>query len=69
MISPFPVNGGWSLWSSWETCTVTCGNGKLIRNRFCNNPLPQHSGAYCNGTDYDELSCQLSLCPGKQYFY
>lgn len=59
------VDGGWSIWDSWETCNGTCGRGEQSRRRYCNNPLPQHGGLLCGGDEYVNRSCTLSYCAGK----
>lgn len=33
VISPKPVNGGWSPWTSWSTCSHECQQVRLIRSR------------------------------------
>ena len=45
--SPCPIDGSWSIWTSWTECTVTCGNGTSMRIRHCNNPIPAHKGLKC----------------------
>jgi hypothetical protein len=59
------VDGGWSSWSQWSSCDVTCGNGLLLRQRTCNNPTPQNGGLDCPGHKIEKKSCSLQLCPGK----
>eukprot|EP00058_Branchiostoma_floridae_P028482 XP_002613973.1 hypothetical protein BRAFLDRAFT_67461 [Branchiostoma floridae] len=54
---PCPVNGNWSLWTSWSSCDVTCGFGNQSRNRSCDNPPPQHGGANCTGTLEEFRTC------------
>ncbi|OPL32825.1 hemicentin-1 lowquality protein, partial [Mytilus galloprovincialis] len=54
---------GWSLWDSWGPCNVTCGNGQQRRRRSCNNPAPANGGTYCQGEEYDYISCTLPVCP------
>ncbi|GAB1601890.1 properdin-like [Argonauta hians] len=51
-------NGGWSLWSSWTPCPVTCGTAYRIRNRECNSPKPQRGGKYCRGVKTQKLECR-----------
>ncbi|XP_060568737.1 A disintegrin and metalloproteinase with thrombospondin motifs adt-2-like [Ruditapes philippinarum] len=57
------VDGGWSSWSQWSSCDVTCGNGLLLRQRTCNNPTPQNGGLDCPGNKIEKKSCSLQLCP------
>ena len=60
------VDGGWSEWSDWSQCTVSCGNGTRTRSRTCNNPTPQHNGKPCEGPSQDVELCSLGHCPGKK---
>lgn len=59
-----PVNGGWSDWSGWNTCTSdssnVCGIGTQTRTRTCNNPTPSCGGAACIGSASDSQSCYPS---------
>lgn len=57
------VDGGFSDWSQWTTCTLTCGSGTSERARSCTNPVPQHGGAPCSGTVDESKSCNTHNCP------
>lgn len=57
-----PVDGGWSAWSEWGTCTVTCGNGTEERTRTCDNPAPEYEGAECVGDEAETQVCALDRC-------
>ncbi|XP_031563408.1 coadhesin-like [Actinia tenebrosa] len=62
--TPCPVDGGFTLWSSWSRCSRTCGNGMQRRSRSCTSPLPRHGGRNCT-SDYSQMkSCKLQVCPG-----
>jgi hypothetical protein len=67
--SVVPVDGGWSQWSTWTTCTVTCGGGIQDRLRFCSNPAPKHDGKLCLGNPIEARDCNTQLCPGKSNLY
>ncbi|XP_076467987.1 uncharacterized protein LOC143298869 [Babylonia areolata] len=56
-----PQDGGWSDWTSWTTCSVTCGSGKRSRFRICNSPLPQYGGRHCYGHPVQWSHC-LKTC-------
>lgn len=58
------VDGQWSDWSPWGSCTVTCGNGTQTRTRTCTNPTPKYGGAACDGSADDFQDCTNNLCPG-----
>ena len=59
------VNGGWSQWTSWSGCSLTCGGGTRTRTRTCSNPIPQGSGADCVGSPSGSEGCNMVACPGK----
>lgn len=59
------VHGGYSEWSEWGSCTVSCGAGIQKRLRQCNNPLPANGGRHCAGSDTEIRSCQGNPCPGQ----
>lgn len=59
-----PQHGGWSLWSSWSACPVSCGEGVRVRKRTCDSPKPLFGGEDCTGSDTDEQMCKLpNACP------
>ncbi|CAD5120039.1 DgyrCDS8620 [Dimorphilus gyrociliatus] len=57
---PCPKHGGWSLWSTWTSCTATCGSGTQFRQRSCNNPTPYFGGLYCKGDHNETTPCQTA---------
>lgn len=62
-ISPCPVDGNWSFWTSWSDCDVTCANGTQTRTRTCTNPVPAYSGQNCAGDSVDTNICVKEPCP------
>ena len=61
------VNGGYTEWSKWSSCSVTCGGGTIKRQRNCTNPSPQFGGKDCSGSGPELLTqqCNPQKCPGK----
>ncbi|XP_052807330.1 semaphorin-5B-like isoform X6 [Mya arenaria] len=67
---PASVNGGWTPWTNYGTCSVTCGGGTQERSRECENPAPQGGGAACSGGDGQEQAesrdCGVDECPADK---
>ncbi|KAK3592035.1 hypothetical protein CHS0354_019290 [Potamilus streckersoni] len=59
------VMGGWSLWTPWGECSVTCENGTRTRTRLCNHPPPNHHGLACPDDQIQYKDCSLPMCPSK----
>ncbi|XP_078578186.1 mucin-like protein [Branchiostoma floridae x Branchiostoma japonicum] len=57
------VDGGWSDWSPWSACNVTCGAGTQTRDRTCTNPAPANFGADCVGLGEETQPCDAGPCP------
>ncbi|XP_034337070.2 SCO-spondin [Magallana gigas] len=58
-----PIDGGFSLWSAWSLCTVSCGGGTSIRSRSCTNPSPLYGGKNCVGAKEQIINCSIQHCP------
>ena len=64
--SNFAVNGGWSEWSRWSSCSKTCGgDGVSFRKRTCTRPAPQNGGRECQGPGTESQSCNITPCTGS----
>ena len=60
------TDGGYSKWSDWSSCSVTCGGGLMWRNRQCNNPMPSGDGKTCKeqslGPEKQSKPCNSQKC-------
>ena len=62
------MDGGWSTWTPWSSCSKTCGNQEEVRIRVCNNPIQRNGGAHCSGHLIEVMPCSYYdyiPCPGK----
>ena len=60
----YSVDGGWTLWGNWSSCSVSCGIGSKTRKRTCSNPVPNNGGIKCLGNNTQVHSCFDRACPG-----
>ncbi|XP_074659490.1 coadhesin-like [Tubulanus polymorphus] len=58
-----PIDGNWSDWGNYGSCSVTCGEGTKTRTRTCTNPAPSNGGAVCVGDNSESTSCNDGPCP------
>jgi len=60
------IDGKWSDWGPWGSCSKTCGGGTQKRSRACNSPPPSpNGGAPCEGEDEDTRECGDETCPSS----
>ena len=65
----FTVDGGWGSWTGISQCSASCGGGKKVRTRRCDNPVPRSGGLECQGRNSDALDCNAVPCKGKSKIY
>ena len=58
------IDGGWSDWTAYGDCSVTCGTGSQTWNRECNSPEPSNGGSTCAGETSETRECDEVGCPG-----
>ncbi|XP_058878935.1 A disintegrin and metalloproteinase with thrombospondin motifs 16-like isoform X2 [Acipenser ruthenus] len=60
---PRSVDGHWSVWSGWSSCSRSCGAGVTYRERHCNNPRSMYGGKFCEGSSRAYKLCNVHNCP------
>ncbi|KAK2178923.1 hypothetical protein NP493_523g00004 [Ridgeia piscesae] len=58
------IDGQWSEWDSWSSCSVTCDGGQQQRDRQCDDPAPENGGKDCVGISTERRACSKWKCPG-----
>jgi len=59
------VDGGYSEWTNWSQCSVSCNAGVQRRERECSNPEPKNGGKQCKqylGESSQARPCSLQKC-------
>ncbi|KAI3383677.1 hypothetical protein SNEBB_009261 [Seison nebaliae] len=54
------IDGEWSSWEEWSSCSVSCGEGTKKRSRKCENKI--NEGNDCPGDDIEVLPCSAKRC-------
>ncbi|VDI19374.1 Hypothetical predicted protein, partial [Mytilus galloprovincialis] len=57
------VRGKWGSWTGWSMCSVSCGVGRRMRTRSCDNPAPANNGPDCSGPGSESRRCAPKPCP------
>ncbi|XP_053312079.1 ADAMTS-like protein 5 [Spea bombifrons] len=55
----WPSQGLWSEWTSWSSCSSTCGDGAAFRKRRCLWATKEK----CSGVQRQYKLCQSGVCP------
>ncbi len=55
-------DSGWAKWSSWGSCSVSCGTGTQERLRLCKETTDNADETICPGPDRQTQNCTVN-CP------
>ena len=63
----FLVQGSWSSWGDYGSCSKTCGGGNKTRDRDCTALTNEASeeAPHCPGDAYQTIECNTNECPGE----
>ena len=64
MLGFFPEDCVWGPWSTWLSCSKTCGGGIETRSRI--KTKAEQNGGNCSGSRSDSKPCNTQPCAGKQ---
>ncbi|XP_069107637.1 uncharacterized protein [Argopecten irradians] len=65
-ITAVAVDGQWSAWTNFGSCTTTCGAGKQIRTRTCSNPAPANGGRACQPDTNGDSDTNVKSCVSQE---
>jgi len=62
---PCPIDGGYTDWTPYSACSVSCGSGLQYKSRCCMDPLPAFGGKPCIllGAPVEIKKCETQACP------
>ena len=60
------VNGNYTEWGEWGSCSKTCEDDAVrVKERNCTNPAPQYGGDNCTVYDYVKLVSGTNTTVGE----
>ncbi|XP_070564048.1 complement receptor type 1-like isoform X2 [Ptychodera flava] len=59
------VDGGWGDWYPAGECSETCGGGRQLWRRNCDQPPQSNGGASCAGDEESLHICNEEECPAR----
>ncbi|XP_065194347.1 papilin-like isoform X3 [Sycon ciliatum] len=59
-----PVDGAWSTWTGYGSCSSVSGGCSKTRNRTCTNPPPTNGGGSCTGMSQQFQTCNCAVNGG-----
>ena len=59
-MQPCPVDGQWSAWNAWGSCSKQCGTGSQTSTRTCGGQA--HGGKACAGSTSKSQNCNTAAC-------
>ncbi|KAL9952872.1 hypothetical protein ACROYT_G040196 [Oculina patagonica] len=68
-VQPCPVDGNFTEWGPWGSCSAPCAGGTQIRFRNCTNPPPINNGLDCQGPRNETQQCNVQPCPAGLSFF
>ncbi|WAR29970.1 CADN-like protein, partial [Mya arenaria] len=63
------MDGNWSSWTTWSTCSVSCDLGTITRTRSCSQPAPSIGGRACIGDTTETHECTNGPCPEWSHWF
>ena len=63
VLCSFSVDGSWSTWTPWTSCSQSCGPGSTTRTRSCS--APKAGGKPCLGKGQEVQDCETRKCLGR----
>ena len=55
------VDCTWEQWTSWSSCSATCGPGR--RNRYRRIQSHEENGGSCDGASVETMQTSCGNCP------
>ena len=68
LLNTHPCPCVWGQWTSWSSCSQTCGGGTINRSRNITQPA-KNAGDSCAGSSTQQMSCNPDPCRKRNIGY